>query len=195
MLLGALLAVVAPGAVVAHAELETSSPADGATVPSPFDGPIVLTFSAALADGSKADLIDSGGTTIASAAVDGPRAEMTIRLGEALAPGDYEIKWTTVAEDTDVARGTIALTVEPAVATASPSPDPSPSPEATASDPPASPTDVPSMVSPALILTPTESPATTADTDVILPIIVLLIVVATGAVYLLNRRNRPTSPG
>ena len=44
---------------------------------------------------------------------------MTFTLDGALAAGRYEIKWTTVAEDTDVARGTIAFSVAPAPPTAS----------------------------------------------------------------------------
>ena len=183
LVISALLVLVLPAQVAAHAELEISTPADGATVPSPFDGPIVLNFSATLADGSKADLLRPDGPTIASAAVDGPGAGMTFTLDLALAPGAYEIKWLSVGEDTDLERGTISFTVAPAASTASPSPRPTTAPTAAAA-----------------AATPSAEPSQTGDAsteggDVFLPIIVALIVVGAGAVYLLSRRNRPTSPG
>lgn len=182
----ALLILLLPAVVLAHAELETSTPADGATVPSPFDGPIVMTFSAALANGSKAELYGPDGALIASAMVDGPGATMTIVLDASLVAGIHDVKWVSIAEDTDLDRGTISFTVAPAPPTDSPS---------------ASPT-VASPTAP-----PTASAATTASAepsgavgpasgsgDVLLPIVVVLILVGAGAVYLLSRRNRPTTP-
>ena len=177
--------------VAAHSELETSTPAAGATVPSPFEGPIVLTFSEVLADGSKADLVDSGGTSVASATVDGPGSKMTIAPGAALAPGDYQVKWVSVADDGDLLRGTISFTVAPAQPTASPTAPPSSVPSESA---PPTPTIAPSS-------TPSQAPASAAPSgsgdatsgtgDVLLPIIVALIVAGAGAAYLLSRRNRP----
>ena len=60
-----------PVSILAHSELRSSSPIDGAVIPAPFTGPIVLEFSEALAGGSKADLIGPGGSVIAPAVVDG----------------------------------------------------------------------------------------------------------------------------
>jgi methionine-rich copper-binding protein CopC len=117
----AFLVIAGPSVVAAHAELESSSPADGATVPSPFTGPIGMTFSAALADGSRADLVGPDGTVLASASVDGPGATMTIELDAPLPAGSYEVKWVSVAEDTDLERGTFSFTVTTA---ASPSGSP-----------------------------------------------------------------------
>ena len=47
IILGAVLAAVflLPAVTVAHADLQSSVPAQGSVVPSPFAGPIVLTFS------------------------------------------------------------------------------------------------------------------------------------------------------
>ena len=194
LVIGALLVLVLPAEVAAHAELETSIPADGATVSSPFDGPIVLSFSAALADGSKADLLGPDGVTIAAASVDGPGAKMTITLDAVLAPGAYEIKWVGVGEDTDLERGTISFTVAPAPPTASPSDRPSSSPTASAaatlSAAPSTTASPPASAEPSGTVD-----ASTSAGDVVLPIIVALIVVGAGAVYLLGRRNRPTTPG
>ncbi len=191
--IAALLLLMVPELATAHAELETSTPADGATVPSPFDGPIVLDFSAALANGSKAELIGPQGPVVTESIV-GPGATMTITPVGVLAPGDYEVKWTSVAEDTDVARGTIEFTVAPAPPTASPSasaPVSSATPSASAATAsPAPPSLAPSM-------SPEASPGGSAGSsagDVILPILAALVIVGAGAVYLLNRRNRPTAP-
>jgi methionine-rich copper-binding protein CopC len=195
LLAGALLVLWLPAGVGAHAELETSSPADGATVPSPFDGPVTLEFSAALASGSRADLLGSDGAVIASATVDGPGAAMTIEPGGALAPGDYEVKWTTVAEDTDVARGTVIFTVAPPVATPTPAPTPEPTPSAAesvpATTPPASPAASASPdPTPSPSAAPADGGASAGTGEVVIPIVVALIVAVAGAAYLVSRRNR-----
>lgn len=204
----ALLLLALPTAAAAHAELERSMPADGAMVPSPFDGPIVLEFSAPLALGSKADLIGPGGGTVATAAVDGPAATMTLTLQGTLDAGPYEVKWTSVAEDTDVARGTVGFTVSPAVASSTPAPTAEPTAAPSASATAAPETTAPETTAPeATALASSEppasagaSPAGSSDAsgggaDVVLPIIVALLVVGAGAVYLVARRNRPRAPG
>ena len=200
LITGAMLLLVFPAVAAGHAELETSSPADGATIPSPFDGPIVLGFSAALAAGSKADLLDPAGATIASATVDGPGAKMTFTLDTALAAGGYQVKWTTIAEDTDVARGTIHFTVAPASPTASPNVSPSAAPTAVETAPPSAGTPSTAPTSSAASAPPSATPPSGSDTsggggDVVLPIVVALIGIGAGAVYLLSRRNRPTTSG
>lgn len=190
ILIVALVALAFPAAVAGHSELDTSTPANGASVPAPFDGPIVLHFSAILAAGSKASLLDPAGTTIAAARVDGPGATMTFTLDAALAAGDYQVKWTTVAVDTDVARGTIEFTVAP---TASPTGSAPASP--IAAPPSAAPASSAASASPDASASPSASPPVGSDTsgggeDVVLPILVGLIVVGAGAAYLLSRRNR-----
>ncbi len=194
--IAALLLLMVPELATAHAELETSTPADGATVPSPFDGPIVLDFSAALANGSKAELIGPHGPVITESIV-GPGARMTITPVGVLAPGDYEVKWTSVAEDADVARGTIEFTVAPAAATASPSPSPSgsvatPLPSASEAIESSAPASLAPSASPGA--SPVDGDASSSAGDVLLPIVAALIIVGAGAVYLLYRRNRPTMP-
>lgn len=188
LVVAATLALMLPAAVAAHTELETATPAAGSTVDSPFDGPIRLTFSEELADGSKADLLDPGGDVVASATVDGPAAEMSFALDSALDPGDYEIEWTGVAVDGHVERGTIEFTV----ATSPPSPTPTPEPEPTASAAPAAPPAEPTpSASPLPTPTPAE-PGTSSASDVVLPIFFALLIVTIGAAYLLSRRGRPT---
>ena len=62
LLLAAMaLALGVPTTVLGHAELDTSDPAAGSTVDAPFAGPIVMTFTEALAKESGADLVGSAG--------------------------------------------------------------------------------------------------------------------------------------
>lgn len=195
---GALLLLALPGAVAADSDLERSTPAAGSTVPSPFDGPIVLEFSEPLAQGSKADLVGPGGTTVASATVNGPAATMTFSLDAALAAGGYLVKWTSVAEDTHVARGTFEFAVAPAVASLSPAPTAEPTsastePPATASLTSAPDASAPAGSEPSASSGPSPGGDGTSGggADVVLPIVVVLLIVGAGAAHLLSRRNRP----
>jgi methionine-rich copper-binding protein CopC len=195
LIAGALLVAMLPAIVLAHAELETSTPADGAAVESPFDGPIVLDFTEALASGSEADLLGPDGAVVATADVDGPGARMTFKFDAPLDPGDYEVRWTGIALDGHVDRGTFGFTVTPSPPP-EPTPEPTPTPAASASEAPAS--SAPATAEPSEAPSPSPSPGSGAATgtgDVLLPIIVALIVVGVGGVYLLTRRNRPTQPG
>ena len=179
--------LLVPGLVSAHSELVSSSPTSGANVPSPYTGPIVLTFSEHLATGSKADLVDPTGATVASATVDANAMTMTFTLTAPLTPGDYQVKWVSIADDGDVLRQpivtfTVAANASPAdSASAAASAGPSAT-AATTTAPSAAPTPAPSP----------DPNATGNGSDVVIPIIVALIVLGAGAAYLLTRRNRPT---
>jgi methionine-rich copper-binding protein CopC len=193
--LGAVVAAVLlfPAVALAHSELETSDPAQGAVVPSPFTGPIVLTFSEDLAAGSKADLVGPEGNE-AAAVVNGKARTMTFTLTAPLDPGAYEIRWVSIADDGDVLRQPIVkFTVAPAPSpSATPVPTASPTPAATATATAAPAAPVPS---PSAVATPVPSgsgDATGSGGDVLLPIIVALIVLGAVASYLLTRRNRAT---
>lgn len=184
-LVAALVVLALPQLVSAHSEFKSSVPAEGATAPSPFSGPVVLTFTLHLATESKADLIGPDGSRVAAATVNG--TTMTFDLAAPLASGPYQVQWTSIADDGDLLRGILKFAVAPAAATASPSPQPSitPRPSATASAPAAAtsgpPTPDPSAAAP--------SDPTGGGIDVILPIIVVLIVVAAGAFYLVRRNG------
>lgn len=182
-----LVALLVPPSVSAHAELQSSDPAQGATVPSPFSGPVVLTFTESLAVGSKADLYGPGHQLVASATIDA--GTMTIPMSGALAPGDYTVEWVSIADDGDLLRGTVAFTV---AAAASPAPSSEP-PASASAESTSTATSSPSAAATAAA-SPAPSSATPGDTgsgsDVILPIVIALIVAAAGA-YFLVRRNRP----
>ena len=197
VVLGAALAAVVllPAGAVAHADLQSSAPAQGSLVPSPFAGPIVLTFSDRLAQGSKADLMGSDGATVASATVDAHAMTMTIALTTPLDPGAYEVRWVSIADDGDVLRQPIVkFTVAPALSPSTPVATATPSPAVTGV-----PTATPVPATPTPSLAPTPEPSGSGDTtgsgrDVVVPIIVALIVLGAGASYLLTRRNRPAGP-
>lgn len=189
---GALLLALA-GPVAGHSELVTTAPAAGSQVASPFSGPIVLTFSEHLADGSKAELYDSGHQLLSSAEVDAAGPTMTFTLVGALGPGDYEVEWTSIADDGDLLRGTVKFSVIPTAASPTPS---APSAATSSIEPSAETPSAASASATAETATPSPSPSPAGgDTsgtggDVILPIVVVLIAAAAGAFYLV-RRNRP----
>jgi methionine-rich copper-binding protein CopC len=182
LLLGVVLLLVAALPAAAHAELESSDPADKAEVEAPFDGPIVLAYSEALAAGSKADLKGPDGSTVASATIDGD--ELVFTLDGALDLGTYAIQWTSVAADRDVLRGTLTFTVV--------APPPTPTPPPTAA-PTATPRVTPSpAVSPSPAASPTPSGGTPAggSADVLFPLLAAVIAIgAIGAFLLRNRRS------
>ena len=195
LVIGLIIAFSMPVAVLGHAELDTSVPAAGSTVESPFDGPIVLTFTEPLSDGSEADLIGPADAKVASADVDEPDATMTFHLTGPLDPGGYEVRWTTVADDGHVERGTFEFTVAPAPPTPEPTAQPTLAPTATPSAAPETP--APPTVAPSAAATPSptlDGGATGGTGDVILPIVVALLLVGAGGAYLLTRRNRPIQP-
>jgi methionine-rich copper-binding protein CopC len=184
----ALAAFLVPTAVSAHAELDTVTPADGSTVEvAPTE--IVMTFTQNL-DASKSSivLVTAAGAQVASGgevAASEPR-QMTVAL-PGLEPGAYEIRWTSwSAEDDEGDRGITTFTYTPPPPTPSPSPTPTLAPSATPA-PSASPTVSPSA-------TPVPSPSgsgspTSSTTDILIPIIAAIILVAGLGYWLMRRRS------
>jgi methionine-rich copper-binding protein CopC len=195
VLAATLLVLLVPGAVLAHAELETPSPADKATVTEPV-AVVTGTFTEAMAtDGSSLVVKGPGGATVAEGAVDAADdTRMVATPATPLGTGSYVVEWTAVAKDGHVERGTWTFTVAVAP-TPSPTPLPTPSPSVAAT---AGPTPSPSpAVAPSPSAGPTPVPSADGDTtgsvgDVVLPIVVALVFLGAGAAYLLTRRNRPT---
>ena len=184
--------LLAAGAALGHAELVESSPADGASVPPPTE--VVATFSEAIVgDRSSLEVRDAAGATIAKGGLDpADPKQVTMRVAlPPLAPGTYTVRWTAVADDGHVERGTFSFQV---VAPPSPSPTPTatptpvPTPTAPASPSPA-PSPTPSPSPP-----PAPSPAPAGSTGdglaaVAVPIVVALAVAAVAAGWLLRRRG------
>lgn len=197
LLLGAgLAAILLPGLALAHSDLVSVTPDQGAVVASPFPGPIVLTFSEHLADGSKADLVDAAGAIVASAVVDATKMTMTITPTTPLSPGAFEVRWVSIADDGDLLRQPVVIFT--VAAAASPTAAASPS-AATTVAPSTGPSVAPSIPASPIPSSPGPAPSAGSDTsgnggDVLVPIIVALIILGAGAAYLLSRRNRsPTA--
>jgi copper resistance protein C len=185
-----------PAAVAAHADLERSTPADGETVQG---SPRVIRafFTEELADGSEMALLDAAGTTIATGTID-PANTSRMRIDPPeLEPGDYEVQWKSFADDGHLETGTFTFTVSAPI-TPPPSAPPSgpPTPSSPVSAPPSASTEP--TASAGVAPSPTEGgatpPADTASTsDVLLPIIAAVVIVAALGGYLLMRR-RPAQP-
>jgi len=168
----ALLALaLAPGTALGHSELVSSSPANGALLEEP-PAEVGGDYSEAVDPGrSSMELRGPDGSVIATGGVPagGPATSMAIVSLPALAPGVYEVRWTTVTpDDGGVERGTFSFTVAPAGGT----------PSAT-----------PVAATPAPVATPGPAPAPGVATgDLALPL-VLLAVLGVGAAWLLLRRR------
>jgi methionine-rich copper-binding protein CopC len=185
LILGVVAALALPLSASAHSEFLSSTPADGDTV-SGTPTEIVLTFSAAL-DPKKSSIIlkDASGAQIAKAGVDPAKNTVMQMTPPALDPGVYEIDWTSVATDGDLLRGKEHFTVE--------APTPSPPPTAAATAEPSAAASAVASPSPSPTPSPAPSAATAptsaSGTDVILPVIVAIVVIAALGARLLRRRN------
>lgn len=185
-----LLMLSLPGIVAAHAKLESASPADGAVVEgTPTE--IVATFTEPLEGGSSLSLRGPDGDELARAEPDpDDPTRMAIEDVPDLAPGDYEVRWTASSDDGHLERDTWSFTV---VAPPSPSPSLTPSPSA---EPSAEPLDTtPPSVAPTVAPTlspsiPPEGSEATSSTEVLIPIVAVLAIVAVATGVLLSRRGR-----
>lgn len=196
VLVACLAVALVPGIVVAHAELVTPNPADKAVVTQPVPEVSGIYSEAMTPTGSSLIVKDATATIVARGTVDPAKnTRMVAKPASALGTGAYTVEWTSVATDGHVERGTWTFSVA-VVATPSPTPVPTAAPSAAATSAPTDPPTAPPTAAPtAVAVTPAPSAGGDAtgsgNSDVILPIIVALIVLAAGAAYLLSRRNRP----
>jgi methionine-rich copper-binding protein CopC len=180
--------LILPATVLADADLDVPTPADGATIEG-TPSSIEATFTQALdTEGSTLQLRDAAEDLIAEGGVDADDdLRMVIDPVPELSPGTYVVRWTTLSrDDTHVQRGTWSFTV-----TAEPTAEPTPSTSATDT-----PTTEPS-IEPTLDPTTAPSPSPSgegdpaaSEGDVLLPIIAALAIVAIAGGVLLNRRGR-----
>lgn len=174
--------------ILGHAALESAIPGpDDRVIGSPTE--IVARFSQDL-DPSRTSLEvrDASGARVARGGElgDGPR-EFRLDLPE-LAPGKYEVRWTSYStEDGEIARDSYAFEV---LAVASPSPTATPRPSA---KPTASPSSSPiptAQDSPSVSPGPGSDPPGTAsgiDDSVVIPIVVALAAVGAFGLWALRR--------
>ena len=189
----AMAVLLVPGLVLAHAELDTPTPADKSTVTTPVTEVSGTFIQRMKVDGSTLVVKLVGGGTVAEGGVDPTDDKRMVATPTSpLGSGSYQVEWTTnSAEDNEVARGTWTFTV----AVAAPSPSPavtaaaSAVPTAAVSTPPSAIASLPPTPAPSA-----DGSSTGSGSDVLLPIIIALIVLGAGAAYLLSRRNRPPDP-
>lgn len=178
-----MLLLFSVSAVAAHAELEESDPADGATIEAPYT--LTATFSEEFAADPEISFMrvqDASGAVVASGgqSADDPTM-MTVDLPE-LEPGEYTVRWqTTTEDDNGTERGTFTFKV---AAAATPSPAATATPAASA--PAASPTAAP---------TPTATPggagqSTAGGSDVLIALIIGLVIIGAIAAFLFARQRR-----
>jgi methionine-rich copper-binding protein CopC len=181
-----LAALALPLVALAHAELESASPADGAVLDSP-PTEIVLTFTEALDPvKSHMELIGPDGTQVAAGVVD-PANEKSMRIDPPeLAPGAYEIRSTAfAAHDGKLKREVLTFTISAPSPTPTATPTPAPSASATPSpSPSASPSASPSPAPSA------GGPTSASGADVLVPILAALVVVVLLGAMLLRGRSR-----
>ena len=184
MLALALLAVLS-GPVLGHAELISTSPADGDVVEEPLTR-LTAHFTEDLADGSAMTLRDAAGAVVAEGGIH-PSNErlLLIVLDEPLPSAEYAVEWQALADDGHIERGTYRFTAAVA-ATATP-----PAASAGASAPPSEPAPTP-PATPAPSAAPTD-PATSSG-DVLLPILAAVVLVGVLGGYLLLRRRPASRP-
>jgi methionine-rich copper-binding protein CopC len=194
ILAAASAGLLVPGLVLAHAELDTPTPADKSTVTTPVTEVSGTFIQRMKVDGSTLVVKLVGGGTVAEGGVDpADDKRMVATPTSPLESGSYQVEWTTTsAEDNEIARGTWTFTVA-----VPPSQSPTPAAIAAVSAAPAASVSVPPSAIASLPPTPVPSAdgsSTGSGSDVILPIIIALVVLGAGAAYLLSRRNRPPDP-
>jgi methionine-rich copper-binding protein CopC len=168
------LLVLGPAAVLAHASLVTSDPANGTTLAA-SPATITATFAEAFdASRSSMHLLGPDGTTLAA---NGPAAastavSMTISGFGTLAAGTYSVQWTTITpDDNGIERGTFSFTVGSATSGASAPPSGAPGAPATAAAPPGA----------------GGGSASGGVGDVAIPLVVLAALLAVGLAWFLRR--------
>jgi copper resistance protein C len=104
--------LLAPRLALAHAHLESSTPAANATVQGP-NVAIELRFNSRV-DGQRSSLgvVIAGGSGKASIVRDSQRSENTLNAHATLQPGHYVIQWQALAPDGHITRGEIPFTVQ-----------------------------------------------------------------------------------
>ena len=104
------MGLLGAGAASAHAHLESISPADGATVPTP-PGVVTLVFDEPVTDGlSVVKVTAPSGATVSAGTPTETGAKVSQRLAADLPAGKYTIAWKAVSDDGHPVSGTATFT-------------------------------------------------------------------------------------
>lgn len=193
LVIASFVVLAVPGSVAAHAELIRAIPVDGETVTEPVTV-VSGRYSEDLAGGSRLELLDGAGATVASGGNDpGDPRLMVVRPDDPLIAGEYAVESTAISADGHIERTRWTFTVVTSPTKALPTP--------TSSPPPSTPASTSATPATAVSASPTPSPSpspapggpTAGSGDALLPIIAALALAAIGAGFLLNRsRGRST---
>ena len=113
IILACLSSLLPFGFAYAHPALEASSPAQGATVPSPkeirltFTESIILKFSGLTVRQKGGDRVETG----SSSTDPNNKRQLVVPVSNPLAPGTYEVDWNAVSADTHRVSGHFSFTV------------------------------------------------------------------------------------
>jgi copper resistance protein C len=167
---GFILWLVLALPAAAHSELVSSAPVAGSSVTAAPGFSVVLAFSEALKSGSKADVVGPTGGVAGTATIDpNDDTKLTWIPPATLPTGSYTIRWTSIATDGDVLRGTIPFSVVAAAASSS------------------APTTTPAA-------SPPSGNASGAGIVAIIPVFVALLFVGLLALVLLRNRRAAARP-
>ncbi len=167
-------------AVLGHAQLTSSDPAQGATIKTPYT--LTATFDDELTpDGSSIVIVDANGATVASGTVSDKDDHMMTAQLPLVPDGTYEVKWTAVsADDKAVERGLYQFEVSATAATTAPT-----TPASTAASSAAPSTALP---------TPAASPSTGSGSgggnDLTIALVLAVIIIGGVVGYVLYRNRR-----
>lgn len=184
-----LLFVAIPGIARAHAELESSTPADGEVL-SAAPAEVSLTFGEELLpDFVNVVATDAAGavTELTVTSIDGPTATMAWPVD--LPGGDWRVDYRVVSQDGHPVEGSIAFSYPATSPTASPTASPTsatPAPDPTSQ----SPTPAPTSAEPSPTTTPAADESPTSPGWIIAGVAVLVLVII-AVVGLVVRRRSP----
>jgi methionine-rich copper-binding protein CopC len=113
LLLAGSLALL-PTTALAHTELTTSDPADGATI---TEAPVqvVLTFAGELDEAAAFTVLDPDGEEVGTGALDLEVADRNVIRGdvEVSAVGEYTVAWSVIGDDGHEVEGEVVFTYDP----------------------------------------------------------------------------------
>jgi methionine-rich copper-binding protein CopC len=195
LLAAIVIPLLVPAAALAHAELETSTPAAGSTVPAPVTE-VELRFTEGLDAGRSRFVLEGPAGELGTGRANRDGGRVMRLSGLSLEPGAYTVKVTIASADGhEIERETFPFTVEEAPPSAPPSAAPSdvPASEAPSAEPsPGAPSPAPGGAGPSPVEpspTAATDPAPAADSggDVLLPIVAALVIVAVVGAWVLRR--------
>ena len=112
----AIIAAIICGTLAyAHPELQTAEPAVGAATTSPkqikimFNENVMVQFSGVELKDQTGRIIPTGKATVDPA----NKKQLVVPVNEALSPGDYNVEWHAVSDDTHRVKGRYSFSVKP----------------------------------------------------------------------------------